>query len=461
MIDEILRLENDDASTFVDVVNDICRLQNRYSFAGGDDDRVTEVFELLVRESTPAAARARVDDLEELLEQAFDWHKDELRHDSVWLRWVTDEENEKRALVYAYELRMLEKGAYSPRRLDGGGGFFQLVITRHISYEEVEAQTVTASGVSLGAGTWDLTATLLGGRVDGRIKSLRITPAGTATYDRAWIGFRRPREGVADFDPVLECEDGTAVATGVASAADATASSGFAMRTDFTLGPGAAMAYRFQYALSDTGATNLDHYVGRYMLLHRYRLSASGSVVGLRASLSYTSPAYDVPQTLLQEQYVTANVYHIQAMGEIRIPPLGWRSPFTSYALNNLRINVEAERLSGSAQYYYADAFYLVPLDCFISWLGGTVDTALASPASFNFYTLPNDVVDAVAIELVGGGVYRIADHGTPNPHDFAYPHEGGIGVVVAQQAGGVGHIYTDNAELTIEVARRWRTYRD
>jgi hypothetical protein len=155
----------------------------------------------------------------------------------------------------------------------------QLAITRHPYFESLTSATTNTTGISTLGGVWDLSGTISGGRVDGRINRLEVDAGLGDNVSLLWIGIADDEHISGTYDPVAECGDGTVIDSADTSIVSTT------METDFV--NDATMQYRFSVPLSDFASTTND-FIGRHVILIRAKVD-SGTEVGIRASTGWWS----------------------------------------------------------------------------------------------------------------------------------------------------------------------------
>jgi hypothetical protein len=429
----VFRLENRDASTnfnFVDV--DAKRRLGSHRVTPRDD-RVTEVWRITKQVTTAAAVRTAIIKLEGLMEDMALWHEDLVEADSIWLRQGTDGETVKRALVYNYELVPVETGNVSSDLLNNLA-YFDIAITRHRAWEDVTATTAnTAVTMDSLGGTWDLSGTVSGGRLDGRLETLRYT-IGTGTIERAWIGVKPLRYGTTNFRTLLECEDGAFPDTGTSSIVDATASGGDCAETDFDSGDGEAMSFRVSYRFVTTPAGDPDQ-AGNYHVLLRARVTNADTDVGIRLSVGMLASGNAVPHVKLATQYIDSDTsYRLYPMGTVMLPPTGYRQVLQGIIdtdapawWDDLRLHLEAERLTGTGD-LRSDCFVLIPAEHSIFM----DNISLGAGTNLHIITNEDGSLEAYGGTLTSISQYPIISDTGIKP--WGYPKDGGVFVIAAER---------------------------
>jgi hypothetical protein len=438
----VFRIENNDASDQVDLLDNLRLVQSSYSAQAGADDLVTETFDL-IDQDTAANMRTADSDLEAILEKARRFHNNRGTPESVWLRWHSDGETAKRALIYDY-LKRHDPTFTAEPLLELPTIYERLAITRHPYFESLTSSSSSTTGVSALGGTWNLTGTISGGTVDGRINRFTLGAGTGDEIQEIWIGIVDGEHISGSYDCVAECGDGTVIDSADTSVVSTT------METDFV--NDATLQYRFSVDLSDFSAA-VDEYIGRHLILMRCKTDAS-TEIAIRASASWhASPAASDPRQVQSTVYITNTDYRILELGEIEIPGIPWRQEVddVSPLLDYWNIVIEAAQTSGTGT-LYADAIILVPSRHLFQWSSAKFRTNNTERAAI--HTDEDDHITAYTEMTVP---QRIIEVPVISSRDWRYPHQGGYVVIVAQDAAG--HDRTQTVNPGIEVMKRWLTY--
>lgn len=421
------------------------------------DGRKVETM-LLVSKDTPANIRADVGTLEDVLQDAISYHVDKYRDLSYWLRWVTDGESGKRALIYDYQLNPvpdspdLPGGGITPN-LEGEASYYELAITRHAAWEE-SAATIPVAGaqtVSGNGGIWNLTATN-GGRLNGRISRFYCLPSSSGMeFTQFWAGMRLTRRGLSTFDPKYECEDASnrVDATDVA---DGSASGGDYVRVNFATD--ATLRPRLTFSV-DQGSRDIDDMIGSYKVLLRYKTSDSTTETGVQLVSTFELPSTSAAVPLPPGNYGNIvypppnTTYSLLEIGVLEVSPFPIKmAEDIGLSVGGQRFSIFAERISGSGN-LQLDSVILIPYEHYIAWDAGLVQYLEAAEVvtdeadRIQAFRNSTSVVDGVA---------------EVSKNNWVYPREGGYFVVAAQRDSE--HVLADNVGLHIEVFKRWQTYR-
>ncbi len=438
-----LRLENHDATITFNFLSDIDVITGSQTF-NISQGRVIETFRLIKKATTAATVRTAARELEDLLVQMTEWHEDVLKSDSVWIRRATEEEADKRSLVYGFEFRPVDNLVNDVFMQRTPAAVYDLAITRHAAYEDatsVSANKLTATDAI--GGTWTATG-LSGGAIPGRLAAMHFQ-----TDDdiyRFWAGWRQMRGGSANFLPIIECEDGaSSVTTGTTTGTDTQASPGGGgttlLTTDFGVG-GATMQRRFNIFFGDiytTDATAEDQ-VGRYHVIFRSKVTNSDTKLGVKMVFGFSSGVFDTdaPQVHYEIQYIVPGHtnWGMYSLGTIDIPPGGLRKMATNKlgtgnVVRALQLRLHTERLEGTGD-HEMDCFILVPADHSI-FIDG-ITASIVVPDDIWVFTNENDTLSCY-VEAPGTGTIidfpAVADIGIDT---WGYPQGGGFLVVAAER---------------------------
>jgi len=395
--------------------------------------------------------------IEWVLEHARQYYEDPVIHLGRWLEWMANGEPEsaagegsKRAFIYKGDLALT-----MPSGLRGGFLDAELMATltlhRHPFWENPSYETVSDSSVSIFGGTVDLTGEAGSmGTAPGRISRFKLGPLFN-DFNDYWCGIRPAREGIADFDPIWEVEDGTIVdTTDTSNDADATASGGYRLTT--TYGSDASLIERSTIRLNQAvTVTNWDHFMGRYLVLARVKVTST-AVCGIQMRYGYSS-APTIPQ---DEVYVDNTSWQLVELGEIQIPPHTYRDQLGSAGVDvrHTTISLWHERVSGSGS-LYVDALALIPAEHLVTVKGMSPNADL-TPKVFLF-TLPYDEQILTIDDNEDAWPLMSAEW---SARDWYMPTDPGIAVFAAQEAPSQGHSLSQLLSTTIRYIPRWRLYR-
>ncbi len=414
----------------------------------------------LAKVDTKALIRTYVESTHRTLNTAVEYVSDPTTAYSIWFRWQTEGESYKRALVYSYQLEPLDHEV-DDIHLTSGAGRYLLTFVRSAAFEEGTVQEVVQNGVSANGGVWNVYSTISGGGVPGRIMLLQVSASGLTTdFSKLWVGLRPVRGNVLDFDPVLNFTTSHSLGvTGVTNnTSDSNTAGGNYIRDDFT--GGADMAFKLSYTFDYT----VDQYVGRYLALLRCKIVSGSGICQARISTSFASPTYANPVALGNNQYLTNTAWKLIEMGEIEMP--GGRV-HNMLDIRSLRVNLETGRVSGDAV-LGVDSIILIPSNHYVTWDKATFGNSANPDTSAWIVTYPDDSVEGyVAGDVTGARAKEKRTHAVAEigGRSWAYPVGylplevlGGQMVIAAEQASG--HVVADDLNLTIEVRRRWKSYR-
>lgn len=418
--------------------------------SGQGDELIIETMDVIAAGTVTAitAAEAEINDL---LERAALFHNDSLVQDSVWLEWSTD--SEPGAGTYAAKRALLYGGALQVDQPDiSVGGFLQgslfakLILIRHPLWEELIEEEVNDSSVSLWCGEVSLSAYGYSGGYSGtapsRIEVLQFA-IGNAIY-KMWVGIRDLYQGVTDFDPKWELEDGTN-GTDTTTQTVSGASGGDVKQCTFS--GDSSMVERVSIAISDVLASGSEeHFIGRYLVLLRCQLSSAGSCL-IKMYHGLSNQVGFVPSEAV---FMDNTGWELIELGHIQIPPDGYRDQLSNRtALEDFTISIHAEQLSGSGN-LNLDALCLIPSDHIVS-----VDQIGANPFGLYIETFEDDT--AIARVISSSVPVDIPELAISAWH---LPRDPGIMVIAGQRE--TSHVLTDDiTSLNLQWYPRHRLYRD
>jgi hypothetical protein len=460
------RFENNAATTTYDFTGTDAKQLHATRVWTPGGDRVTETWRFVKGGDTQANIRTSIISLEDMLADLDDWMSDVLEEESIWVRFATDGETAKRALIYSYEVQPIEYQDFS-MGLTLQQAFFDIAITRDVAWEDVSASSNEITSTKLWLGSqWDFSGSISGGRLPARIQRLRILNGsgnpGNTTISRAWIGCRPKRYGTT-FTSLFECEDHTGVGADTTSQTDTNASGSGTNSSRTTFATEEGMAQRVGIPLSDYSETN--HLAGYYHAFLRCRVDNADTQVGVRLSTSFWSFDLSIPRNQTATQYLDGETaYRILPMGTIQMPPSGLRTtmqnlgpPMTDF-WDKFWFNFEAQRITGTGN-FWMDCMVLIPAEHSIyverlhSDPGTVINIITNEDGTLEVYTLSGN-------ELLFGEVGTISDTGMK---PWGYPRDGGVIVVVAENTADTLDVVNcdlDAIDLD-DVRKRWLIYHD
>ena len=335
---------------------------------------------------------------------------------------------------------ILSDEIYSP--LMGIDSIKLVVALKRKVWENTSSTSVNKTSLSVTGGTASIGNDV--GTLNQRIERMTIV-ANSVAKSKYWIGIRPTYKGVADFDPVWECEDGTNHLADTTDEADGGASGGNLVRIAFT--SETVLTKRFSINIDDViGANDYTHFVGKYQILCRCKVDASGTQVRLqlRSGLFYSTDEVD---TVVQDTIVDGQTeWNLIELGEVQFPPMGNRDDYADNKLKYATLGIWAERLSGSGT-VDLDVFILMPSEHLFTCTSLDQITSSGPEA----YVTPLD--NKYAVGSVAG-FWGNAEYNMPN---WEYPIGGGIMVTAAEAAV---HNLGGTLDVTLYLRPRWQSYR-
>lgn len=464
----VLEIGEHDGTTLVDLINGtftIYRDQWQTRFRG---DVVDEIM-TIVANDTDANIMTAEDAIDDAAEAVDAYLTNPLDKDPIWLYNTADGETDtKRSLILSISLEPISvKNVH--QLLGGFGAYRKLIITHHPAYEDEDdpvAAVITHAYANGVGSNYIARAYPQIGTLPARIRYMMLERAYSGAYGpfyRAWFGIREFLEGYTQFKPIIDCE--TTVNGGAAVSGDGTDMTDTALagthnsyyaRCSFGT---EAMTKRVAMRLDNTGSTDTDHFIGRYLVLLRCRMSDASTVVGIRAWAGFYSTDDSLYSPIGDEIYLENNSNWLhREVGEVQIPPFPLWGGSVPGSMDKFTIQIHAERISGSG-YLDLDCIVLVPSRRLAYVEGGYVQYNGAS--DYNpmwIYTTENDEIAAYA-ERSNYPANNVVVSLSGERWDMPVSAKGNnVIVVVAEQE--TSHIVSDVYESVIYTQKRWRTRR-
>lgn len=413
-----------------------------------DGEGIWEVFEI-VSNASDADLRTAKADFDTLIEQARVYRQKPYESVPVVLKWQSEGETARQALVLDGESEILADDIYSPLLgLTGGGALIRLAVKRHPSWELLSAQTSGSDDVSTLGGSFAISITD-NGTAPGRISSLLIDDGPVTALNKIWCGIRPTRLGTAGFISVWEAENGTNF-TDAADTVDATASDGNQVTIDFATTT--TLAKRFTLRWGQVAGGNYDDIIGRYLVLGRVKLSSAATEVAVQLRHGFAgSAAYEaiVGTTYLSAVDNTALTnWNLVELGVVDIPPTGNRSGIVSSTMDDYFLLLYAEQLAGASLLF--DCFVLIPAEHMVTAKGALVDSNVNS--LLNYFTGPDDFQTAVGVQAAG--LNYNCEFSFEN---WEFPIAGGL-LVFAGQAQSL-HALSQDVDLLLSIVPRFKSF--
>lgn len=445
----VLRLENEAATTTFDLLSDLQVIAGRqtYDAAAG---RVIETFFLSKFAATRAAIHTEARNLEDMLVDMVNWHEDVLKNDSVWIRRATDTETVKRALVYGYEFKPVDGPVLGSLMHYQPAAVYELAITRHAAYEPVSSVNANQlTNQDFIGGSWDISGAISGGAIPSRIAAMRFrTQQGLGRF---WAGIREVRGGTANFESLIELEQGSQGAdTTIGS--DATASPGSGQTEMITTFASPSMQYRVSMTFNNLYVTDAEaeDQVGRYNVIIRLRQSTASNEFGVKMVYGFAASVFDTdaPQVHYEIQHIahgSSTQWGMHSLGIIDIPSGGLRQlPITKLTVGeivrNMKLRIHAERTAGSGN-LHMDCLILIPADHTI-FVDGITTTLVANDDVWVF-THEDDSLSAYVEKPADGSIIDFPPVADIGIEPWGYPEGGGL-LVVAGERGKADSVFGD-----------------
>jgi len=408
------------------------------------NEKVWENFSC-VYEGTDAAIRSLKNDIDYLAQRAYDYHKNKLRADAVWLKAASDGEPLRKALVYEIQSEILADESLSSPLLGLDVALINLAVLRHRDWEVNSASagdiTIDQHSVSGAGGIVYLTSPhdrADNGTSDGRIKSTYITMTGVS---QAWLGIH---PAYAGYKGLLASQ--TLPLTWEAELSGNSATSGDASAGEYDYLNIGSVAVQHDYYLSTYCATtDLDDMVGKYLILGRLSVDATTTTAVVELN-QYSNGGLTYAGTTIIEGETAWLLY---PLGYIEFPPVPNRDDvvvgLNDFALQGFTVSVKSPDDSGTL---YLDCFYLIPAE-HMFYVKGWDPTATYN--SIRLFTNPDDSNFALGQSSTAHGGLDSAFE------DWLYPIDAGV-LMFCAQADTV-HSLSTTATITMTVGKRWKTY--
>ena len=336
---------------------------------------IWESFTILI-ESGVESAVEQLDGYAESVQKALE---DATWDDPIYLFVKTaNETNFRRSLVLDMEMDFKYRNMYGPL-LDIDKLQFILSVKREADWEgttKISEGSVTGLAIE---GSVTALSSVGGGTRKGRVARLRLDEnTVTTSMKEWWIGIRRPRAGVSDFDPFMDAAQGTTYANASVVSDTNTINSSDAIQTDFSAD--ADMRLRLKLLLNDLSIVNPDHFQGRYLVLGRMKLT-NGHVDNVAAV--YIITGINGEGRRHETVYITPIPaggdigtvgYRLYELGEITFPG-SFATTGDGTAENSLYdatgISLYAEAVATGIDFdLVIDGFLLIPLDHYVGIKG-------------------------------------------------------------------------------------------
>ena len=429
------------------------------------DEPVWETFLLLVK-GTDAQIRTEQKNLDKLIEYARQFTLDDLLAFPVSLEVQSEGESKKVCYILDGEVSYEADDSITPllgANLAGGdtGQIVVLTLLRTPAWEVPDGSGtfLYTDNISTSGGTWT-PAGSAAGTLDQRIAKFVISDDVTPIYEhnKFWIGWRRPRYGLTNFQSTFEAETGDA-GTDWTGSADVGASNGWKATIDFSTV--ATLALRAQFRLSQM-SSNTKEMIGKYLILGRVKLDAGTTEVRLQLRqgfLHYSTVDYEV----IGDSYLSAvsnpnlTNWNVVELGFIKVPNVGNRGERTTYksGTDYYGFELQAERLSGSGS-IDIDCFYFIPTDHFV-----ILDKVKVSSDAGETHVYTSELNEQYAI----GAGYNVGSQAFDHMYsinyqigNWFYPAMGGKMVIVGQQTAQ--HELGKTVDIQMTVFPRFKSFR-
>lgn len=389
--------------------------------------------------------------LQRMLAQAAAWKRDPLLVESYWYYWNINGENPRRSLLFpGCRINQAVSAGVTPQTNEEQIRLLRMLLIRHPFFESVVSDTDEFDTLSaLGSDVSDLSLTA--GTAAGRIASIGFTVIADAAITTIWAGIRPKYQHPATlFTPLWELEEAGSLGTDSTLDTDANGSGAGSNVIKTTFATVATLAQRGRITIANVLASDYDHMVGRYLVLLRYRTSATLTTFGIQLRAGYNAATV---QEIKAPEYVTPATtgFYFLDMGIVTFPP-GQIRQAGSPNIGNVGLSLFAERLAGSGNLIW-DCLTFIPADHMVK-----IDNAsLTLSAHAYAYTHEDDVMSG--LQETDNQPTRNLTLAATNWYIPIVPGYGGQLVVAGAEAGGLS-VKTDTIDVDLEYVERWLDYR-
>jgi len=416
-------------------------------------DRVVETFQMLTNNNDATVAPALAE-LDRIQEWVCLWHKNQLRQESIWLEAQSDREaHSRRSLVYNLTVKGDKGTMGGTSLLELPNTSLRVTLTRHPLWESTSSCVVSASGISTLGGAFTLNSLPDTGTAPARIEDFSISHNSSVPLARAWVGIREYNEGIASFEPLWELEDGSTY-TDTTSGSDSNASGSSKLTVNFATMN--SNAKRAEISVNDVVLSSPEDMIGRYVVLCRSKVDT-----GMTVALQLRHGFYDGDDdSFLQAEpvYIENTNWRLRELGEVSIPPSGWRAANANPAvIDNVTIQVWAELIEGSGN-LDLDCLVLIPANHYVSFDSAAIWWDAVGPTFYNahIYTFENDILDAQGSSV---NVPSAAHSALPHSSRGWYRPMLDYNRLVFAAEGDTEHILSDTVTLEMTTLARWLSY--
>lgn len=449
----VLRLADAAQSDTIDLLAGTFRLESGSWQLSGEG---TETMSLVATAASEKAVANAVQEFDELLKKAGEYHGDLVEGTSYWLEMNAATESARRSLLYGGQYRVQSGVGYGPL-FEQYAGKMVLSLDHHPLWENTSYSTKTSSALAIGD-PWVIAA--IEGTEPARIRRTKITNTSASGWHYTyWLGLRPTYEGTTDFIARWELEDGTlGTDASVDSTTDPNGASPGATAGKFvkvTFATATALTRRISVKVDDVigAGTNYNHFHGEYQVLLRYQLSAAGTC-GIEMRTGYAT-ANLTNYRACNPQYVTGTGgWYLQEMGTVTIPAEGgWYGQDADYA-KYFTIEFAAEQVSGTPN-LYLDCLILVPTKHFAKIDNCYVEGGVATDYA-ELWTHEDDSKTAISYS----SSKPIIDVSKEDCDTWYLPRQGSVLVAVGARQNKA-HTFADTVTLVLDYFPRYRSYRE
>lgn len=396
---------------------------------------------------TPQVIKDMTRRLRDFERWAVEYNKDMLNNKPITL-CLEEDDVENHTVIIDAELRQVPLVGTSPFLNEGNIQVTKWEFRIHrMPYWEASAKTgVTFNNISTWGGIGNISNPV--GTRHARIDYGFLNHIGPG---RSWLGIRKERRGLTDFDPLIEIEDGSDDGDDATFVVDATASGGNCLEVTFATQEGLVERAHIELYQWASGVEN--HYIGRYLVIARMKATASGAKFGvqLRHGWSQNTQFAANNEILFEDTQWRAVPLGVIGIPPTPVPHVGSPVP---QDISQYSLRLWAERPVGTTQDLRVDGYILMPTDHLLSI---TRVPSLGGIEKYWFYSRWEGTRHMLLGETFTDTPDLIAQASFEN---WKVPLDNSKLVIVVEQGGGTpAHTLTTGPDVHISYRPRWHHY--
>ena len=393
-------------------------------------ENVQETFQTVTTGATRSICRSALASLERVFERATYFHKYATENKSIWIKAATENEKERRSLIYSWSRKDLSEKTSSPLMDKAVMIVSQWTLERHPYWEALPTDAYTKTLTNLyhsGLNSYPEVANANDyGTAPARIASLtapytefyEILPPG---FNKIWIGYHPYQDPTHWISRLYigKANHWTVGFFGTKDVAD-TLCPIEGLRVNCNFNTQAAWKSRWSVRIPHNdaitpNALDEDKFVGEYLVLMRARVSDNTTVARVALGIEQITNLEwwgtpKIPGDLFEEVYIddleSTSDYHYYEMGVMQFPPDGYKQLRRNNdgGLHVNRITCVAERISGTGD-LYCESLIFIPYRHFIS-----LNNCYLHSGNLNILQHENDEVVAYLYSELDTGGAKLGD---------------------------------------------------